>query len=356
MVKPWFSRFLLLFCVPALASAQQSNPPAPPPAQSQLPAATLGEGRFKLDIVVTDKAGKPVSGLNAEDFTIQDNNIPGKILSFHAIEDPMQKTAPVQAILVLDAVNREHSIVDSERVQIQTFLRRNGGRLPLPVSVLLFTDAGLKVLAKPSLDGDAMAAQIEKASTGFRMITAAGGAYGAYELFDRGTDALKALIAAETGKPGRKLIIWIGPGWPQLDRAEFGTSAKGQQNLFELIVRMSSDLREAHIAVYDVSEGLPDEYTFIYQYFLKGVKSPQKANFANLSVKVLATESGGRAFSPSNDLASDLATCIQDAAPYYTLSFDPPHADKQNEYHDLKIQIARPGLTARTSTGYCNQP
>jgi hypothetical protein len=59
---------------------------------------------------------------------------------------------------------------------------------------------------------------------------------------------------------------------------------------------------------------------------------------------------------PSNDLAGEFDKCIEDAAPYYTLSFDPPRPEKPDEYHDLKVQIAKPGLTARTSTGYYDQP
>jgi hypothetical protein len=48
--------------------------------------------------------------------------------------------------------------------------------------------------------------------------------------------------------------------------------------------------------------------------------------------------------------------CAQDAKGFYTISFDPPKADHANEYHDLKVEIGKPGLTARTNTGYYNQP
>ncbi len=41
---------------------------------------------------------------------------------------------------------------------------------------------------------------------------------------------------------------------------------------------------------------------------------------------------------------------------FYTMSFDPPHAAKPDEYHDLKVQIGGLGLSARTNTGYYNQP
>ena len=41
---------------------------------------------------------------------------------------------------------------------------------------------------------------------------------------------------------------------------------------------------------------------------------------------------------------------------FYTLSFDPPYAAQPDEYHDLKVQIEAPGLSARTTTGYYDQP
>ena len=41
---------------------------------------------------------------------------------------------------------------------------------------------------------------------------------------------------------------------------------------------------------------------------------------------------------------------------FYTLSFDPPYAAQPDEYHGLKVQIGAPGLSARTNTGYYDQP
>jgi len=67
-------------------------------------------------------------------------------------------------------------------------------------------------------------------------------------------------------------------------------------------------------------------------------------------------QSGGRVLGPNNDLAAQIGSCVQDARSFYTLSFDPPRADRASEYHDLKVVVATPGLTARTNTGYYNQP
>src|SRR5215469_7757577 len=55
-------------------------------------------------------------------------------------------------------------------------------------------------------------------------------------------------------------------------------------------------------------------------------------------------------------LVSQIDTSIQEASAFYTLSFDPPRADHPAEYHRLHVQVREPGLTARTNTGYYDQP
>ncbi len=145
-------------------------------------------------------------------------------------------------------------------------------------------------------------------------------------------------------------------GWPWGADARFNEvstiSSQGQQQLFNSIIELSTSLREAHIALYSISSGLASGSTFLYQDFLKGVKSAQKASLSNLGLKVLAIQSGGRVLAPSNDLASEIDSCVQDAGAIYTLRFDPPRPDKPHEYHDLKVVIDKPGLKPRTNTGY----
>ena len=51
-------------------------------------------GRVLLDVVVTDKAGKPESGLEFTDFTPLDKNQPDKILSLRASSGNAQKAGP----------------------------------------------------------------------------------------------------------------------------------------------------------------------------------------------------------------------------------------------------------------------
>ena len=47
---------------------------------------------------------------------------------------------------------------------------------------------------------------------------------------------------------------------------------------------------------------------------------------------------------------------MADISPFYEISFDPVLTDEPNLYHQLKVQVAKPGLTARTRLGYYSQP
>src|SRR5579863_5983487 len=68
--------------VPSPSKQEPPNPslerrPAPKPKNTLIP-----EGKIKLDVVVSDGAGKPVTGLQPWDFKILDNNQPRKVMSF----------------------------------------------------------------------------------------------------------------------------------------------------------------------------------------------------------------------------------------------------------------------------------
>ena len=134
----------VVFLFPVLALSQQPNPAAAAPAQqapvlnprpAYAPAPNAGEGRFHLDVQVTDKQGKPVTGLELQDFTLLDDGRPAKILSFHAIDAAAQGTGPAtDVVLLIDAVDVDFQTVSRTRDEIERFLRQNDGRLAHPPS------------------------------------------------------------------------------------------------------------------------------------------------------------------------------------------------------------------------------
>jgi len=335
----------------------QNSPAVIQTSGTTLTAPAAAEGRINLDVVVTDQSGKPVSGLDLKDFTLLDNNQPAKILSFHASGGTVQKAQPpVEVILVLDTVNLPFQAVSVVRQQIANFLLQNGGHLAQPVSLFVLTNQGLDVQRRPTLDGTSLAADASQLDNKLRTLPRSAGFWGAVERYQLSLQTMILIAQDEEKKPGRKLLIWAGPGWPQLDNTRLKSTYDDQLLNFDLIVELSTRLRETRISAYSISLGQADFGTLLYKNHLKGVKTAGQAYLPNMGLKVLAVQSGGLAVNPDNDLTTQINRCVQDAQTFYTLSFDPPHAAQANEYHDLKVLVGQPGLTARTRTGYYNQP
>jgi hypothetical protein len=93
-----------------------------------------------------------------------------------------------------------------------------------------------------------------------------------------------------------------------------------------------------------------------YMQFSKGVKSVRQAEYGHLALQVLAYQSGGRVFNSGNDLAGEIAKCVGDANAFYVLTFHGLAGDGPDEYHALEIKLDKPGLAARTRSGYYAQP
>lgn len=365
-----------LLCLSSAAFTQQStqpaqNPPvqeqspaptqsnsAPPPADAKPPAAA-SDHRIWLDVVVTDKDGNPQPGLQQSDFSILDDKLPLNIASFRAI-DGSGPAEPLHVIILLDAVNTGIRTMGYERLELEKFLRQNGGHLALPTSLVFVTDTTTEIQPKSTLDGNALADVVGSKETGLRINGRSQGVYGAMDRLNMSLNALKRIIAYEAPQPGRKLLVWFSPGWPLLSGPRIDLTKKNQEWLFNNIVEFSRDLRESRITLYSVDPlGSGEAASFrvsYYKGFLKGVPSPNKAEPADLALQVLATQSGGKALNSSNDLAQLMASCVIDAKAYYTLAFDAVPADHPDEYHSLEIKVDKPGLTARTRTGYYAQP
>ncbi len=328
------------------ASAQQTPRPAPPAANQIL-----------LDVVVTAKSGPPVGDLTQQDFTLLDNKAPQTITSFKAVSG---REAPIEILMVIDAVNTNARTIALERVNIDKVLRAEGGRLAYPLAIAIFTDKGTQILGGGfSADGNAIATQLDQNEIALRDLGRSAGFYGATERWQLSLKALTQLVAGLAPRPGRKAILWISPGWPLLSGPNVEIDSKQQTQIFGNIVSLSTQLRQARIALYSVDALGNGEYigrTSYYKEFVKGVSKPSQVLAGDLGLPVLATQSGGLALNFNNDVAALLQECISDVAPYYEISFEPPPTDKRDDYHQLEIQVAKPGLTARTREGYYAQP
>ncbi len=326
--------------------------PAPPASQN----AAVTDGLIHLDVVASPKNGAPQQGLRQSDFIISDNKSPQPITSFREVSS---RDAKVEVLLVVDAVNAGPETVSYVRQQIDKFFGGESGTMAYPTSLAVITDKGVQMMGGFSTDGKALSAALAKFDNGLRIINGSAGYYGAEERLKYSLDGLSALMATEGPRPGRKLMIWLSPGWPLLSGPGTELDSKQQQQIFANVTAISTQLREARVTMYSINPFSAAESlsrASYYEEFLKGVSKPSQVSLGNLALPVLAIQSGGLAFDYNSDLAGLVQKCVTDSAPYYEIAFPPAAGDKRDDYHRLEIKIDKPGLQARTRQGYYLQP
>jgi hypothetical protein len=293
---------------------------------------------------------------------------------------------------MIDTIGLSNRLANYENKEVKRFLRQDKGHLPQPVSVFGISNLGFWTLGRSSMDGNALADELDRDKTQFLAKLAlhsrmSEGETGLFTEDPPGLTALKALgqiAAAARQQPGRKLLLWVGPGWGTGSGARFFTRMD-QEQIFDTIDWFSTLMREARLVLFSFSVGQADlkldgmnapitPSALLFRNSLGGVKTIREATIEKLDRKVLAVESGGRVLEPGDDLAttnmytgltdrtpafdlvSQMKSCTQEAGQFYELSFNPASTELASDFHELQVRIDKPGLSSRTSTGYYDQP
>jgi VWFA-related protein len=347
------------------------------------------EGLIHIDVAATDSKQNPSPGLAAKDFTLTDRGVPQKVISFAASDPTNELERLTEVVLVLDEVNLSSQQLALAKAESIKFLRMKGGQLAAPTSVYLFTTSGLYATVAPTRDGNALAENVAAhhyqrkvwtisripdpfLSTSERVAEEAQ----RNTLWEAALRAVYTIAIERRDKPGRKLLLWPGFGWLKVDaRSQYKDAA------FSWLVELSTRIREARMVISEVTvrtqpltprmeprtsrtrtELTIEEFQNVYTHYLAGVRTQSElaeqgfGAYSHFSLPVLAAQSGGLVVDDFSEISRSLEHCVEDARMFYTLSFDPPRAARPDEYHDLNVQLDEPGVSARTNSGYYNQP
>lgn len=319
------------------------------------PAATQPQ-TIHLDVLVKDKSGQPVHGLSAQDFTILDNGQAQKLTGFAPVNTQDHPDA-VQVVIVVDMINIGYDEVAWAREQIGEFLKQDAGKLGHPTSIAVMTERGLRMMSGSTMDGAVLQASFQRFGTDLRLINRTGGWAALDEMLDTSLSQLGEILAIEQTRPGRKLLLFISPGWPMLPRLGVQEDLKAAQWVFNAIVRLTDMTGDAHTAIYQLHPfGVGRQNPFYYQSFLKPVQKVTQAEYPELALGVFAVHSGGRVVVAGHDIAGEINNALHDAGSYYELTYDPPAPDGTNQFHAISVRVNQPGATAQTLTGYYADP
>ncbi len=405
---------------PALAGAAvkpllPSSTPAPAsttsaseqPQHPDIPTPTFRSTTrlVQVDVVVTDKAGNPITGLKPEDFTVFQDGKPQPVRAFeaHVLTPEARKTRVVPTlpantytnlpdsiqdqswtIVLYDQLNTPTSDQQVARQQLVKVLKT----LPAgtPVALFMLGQQRLELLHGFSNDPT----EITKAAERIRpqvsqmlstnaeqkealaQIAAASGAaassYGspgpigdqAYkdtEALRTNTrtlftiDALEAMARAVSGYPGRKNLMWLSGSFPIRVEPDATSDVAGAQfrnarDYHERIARADALLTESRVAVYTIdvrglTTDLPDAV---------GLDERE-------SLTQIAHETGGRAFVGTNDFGGAIKKAMTDGSTYYTVAYTPPpQKEKSEPYHRIEVKLNRTDINLSYRRGYYSSP
>jgi VWFA-related protein len=269
----------------------------------------------------------------------------------------------VEVILVIDTLNLKHDQISLAKSEAEIFLRRNNGHLAQPVSLYLISNANasssprLSSMQGPSTDGNALADAIARGRElpvvrENRVFQGGEGNEPSFKTYVMGRPSrdpslpfLGSIVLEARRRPGRKLLFWLSPGWP--------VNFIGADVIFNYVTELSTRLREARISLWNWPY---PEHVFDYVGFLAAVRSAEKVQAGHLALDVLAVQSGGGRLDTSTELAKMIERCVEQESVFYTLTFDPPLTNQEDDYRDLKVAVTLPDLSVRTTSGYYNQP
>jgi VWFA-related protein len=171
---------------------------------------------------------------------------------------------------------------------------------------------------------------------------------------------LEFLARYLAGIEGRKNLIWFSSSFP-VSVFPSGREQKGSlgsQSFDPGAKEASSLLALSNVAVYPVNaEGMQmDNATEASGYNQDsigklGQKAGERSNVA-FAMNELADDTGGKAFTNTNDLAGALTHAIDDGAHYYTLAYTPANKKMDGAFRRIQVRLTEGSYDLAYRRGY----
>lgn len=356
--------------------AQQAAPAPATPAPYTL---KISSRRVVLDVIVLDKAGKPVRGLDSSQFTVLENNVPQTLRSFEESTpaaagvdaktinntEDLRKfggTRPVD-IIVFDELNSKFEDMAYSRNMVEKFINRQPEKLPVPTQLLAAGDTHFAVLQDYTQNRKDLLDALNKHMPQYpwQMMRDNSSGEGALERMAQTLGVLSQIADASSGTPGRKNVIWIGTGYPGVDTTTMDED--DQAKMLPAIKTVTSRMMASRVTLYVVDptgvhgvqqdagadpDGNPDASA--PSSLLGPFNGP-------LDFTSFASATGGEVFSERNDLDGAIDEGLHEAANYYTLSYAPTdNSDIDTKFRKIRIVMKDKSLHAVTRNGYFPGP
>ena len=356
----------------------------------------------QLSVVVMDKKGEPVAGLNREDFTVFEEGKPQDIAFFSAgLRAPTAPlaTLPPNAftnrldlkgqdpgavtVILFDALNTSATDQMYIRKQILSFLRDLKPQDRVAVYALT---KQLMTLHEFTLDASALVRSVSQFTpkelaefdasnvdsmnilnmTDNPQEWPAIGAKSSGDVAGRAmqdrieltTGALRAIAEHVAAIPGRKNLIWVSGGFPGLGVNV--TKPNRDPREADWITSTIEALNRVNVAIYPV-----DAHGVEIETGVSPVSSGPQAKYHATDTprmfeeqeirdtfRVVAERTGGKAFYGSNDIHDALVRASEDSRFAYTIGYYPENTVWDGKFREIGIKLRQEGMKLRYRRGY----
>lgn len=396
---------------PAAGQAQGGQAPAPPgdaPQTDDQPVFRAGINFVRVDAIVTDRQGNPVTDLTADDFEVVEDDERQTIETFRFVK--VDTAAPVEPAGRLTTREDEENAAQNDDARIFVFFLdeyhvRLGSSLAVRKQLIEFvqTQLGPRDLVSvmyplSPLDSviltrnhDQLVNAIERFQGRKFDYTPRNALEDRYA--DQPTEVVERIrrqvsLSALTGlsvklgalREGRKAIVLVSEGYvallpPQLrgpiatmpglgnpnrmnpfagennvaeDRARFTAELDVQSEL----QRVFQEANRSNTAIYAIDPRGLSTGEFDIQDNISSRASQDSLRQTQNTLQVLAAETDGRAIINRNDLARGMQQIVRDSSAYYLLGYNSTQSRSDGKFHPIKVRVRRPGVQVRARKGY----
>ncbi|MFN2447529.1 MAG: VWA domain-containing protein [Vicinamibacterales bacterium] len=416
----WWAGHASIACLlAATLGAQAPSPPPPAPEEPQAPAPAepaaqqptfrAGINFVRVDVIVTDRQGNPVTDLTQQDFEVSEDNKPQAIETFRLVK--IDTATPVVAsgrsirtrddeetaaanenarifVFFLDDYNTRLGTSMFARKPLVDFVQNQVGPNDLLAVMYPLSPLDSVVLTRNHASVVNALERFEGRKFNYEPRNAIEEKYALYptEVVERirrqvSLSALEGLsVKLGALREGRKAIVLVSEGYtamlppqmrdqiaamPGMGNPNRNNPSAGENNTNEERARFSADL-DVQRELQDVFDAANRSNTAIYAVDPRGLTTGDFDITDNISfrtsgnalsatqdtLRVLADETDGRAIVNRNDLAKGMQQIIRDSSFYYLVGYNSSPAPQDGKFHEIKVRIKRPGVQIRARKGY----
>jgi Ca-activated chloride channel family protein len=273
-----------------------------------------------VGVRVTDKEGREVRGLEAQDFRVREDGVLQPVAFFSGEEQPLSLG------IVLDRSQSMGAAGKLLRAQAaaEALIRRG-----LPGDEFFLLPFDHTVPDSPGFSTDR-----NRITQDIRVASASGGT----SLYDA---IVKGVERFAQARHRRQVLVAI-------------TDGADQQSIHTLD-QVILQIRQSQVQMYLLGYFTPEEdRAFRLGASTVSLIDGTPIDNPRVVFRRMAAESGAEAFFPTSDeaLRQAVETISADLRTQYTLAYYPPNPSQSDRYRSIRVEVKRKGLTVRARRGY----